>query len=256
MTPTTPAFGSENVRSFDEPSSVAEGPCGGPRPRSTAPRRGAGPAGTAISSSRLASFVAGGLGQQLLGRAESSLALRRRRGASRTDSSSRAKTLRRLVSLAFSSWKSRSSSARASRVNRRNGCPVVVELEDPAGHVVEEVAIVGHGHDGAVVVLQETAPARTPNSASRWSSARSRSRRSGMVEVVAAQGDAALLPPPERVRTSASSGGSAARPSRCPCCAEVPLIGGGDPVLELRPARRRWRRSRRRARSSGRSPAL
>ena len=29
-----------------------------------------------------------------------------------------------------------------------------VELEDPAGHVVEEVAVVGHGHDGALVVLE------------------------------------------------------------------------------------------------------
>ncbi len=30
-----------------------------------------------------------------------------------------------------------------------------VELEDPAGHVVEEVAVVGDGHDGARVVAQE-----------------------------------------------------------------------------------------------------
>ncbi len=30
-----------------------------------------------------------------------------------------------------------------------------VELEDPAGDVVEEVAIVGDGHDGALVVLEE-----------------------------------------------------------------------------------------------------
>ena len=29
-----------------------------------------------------------------------------------------------------------------------------VELEDPAGDVVEEVAIVGHGHDGALVLLE------------------------------------------------------------------------------------------------------
>ena len=33
--------------------------------------------------------------------------------------------------------------------------PTVVELEDPAGHVVEEVAVVGDGHDRAVVVAQE-----------------------------------------------------------------------------------------------------
>ena len=30
-----------------------------------------------------------------------------------------------------------------------------VELEDPAGHVVEEVAIVGDGDDGARVVLED-----------------------------------------------------------------------------------------------------
>ena len=32
--------------------------------------------------------------------------------------------------------------------------PAAVELEDPAGHVVEEVAVVGHGDDGARVLLQ------------------------------------------------------------------------------------------------------
>ena len=33
--------------------------------------------------------------------------------------------------------------------------PAAVELEDPAGHVVEEVAVVGDGHDGPGVVPQE-----------------------------------------------------------------------------------------------------
>ena len=33
--------------------------------------------------------------------------------------------------------------------------PAPVELEDPLGHVVEEVAVVGDGHDGARVLLQE-----------------------------------------------------------------------------------------------------
>ena len=40
--------------------------------------------------------------------------------------------------------------------------PAVVELEDPAGHVVEEVAVVGDGHDGAGVVAAGTARARPP----------------------------------------------------------------------------------------------
>ncbi len=31
-----------------------------------------------------------------------------------------------------------------------------VELEDPPGHLVEEIAVVGHGHDGPGVVFQET----------------------------------------------------------------------------------------------------
>ena len=30
-----------------------------------------------------------------------------------------------------------------------------VELEDPAGDIVEEVAVVGDGDDGAVVIVQE-----------------------------------------------------------------------------------------------------
>ena len=35
------------------------------------------------------------------------------------------------------------------------GMPLAaVELEDPAGHVVEEVAVVGHGDDRAGVLLQ------------------------------------------------------------------------------------------------------
>ncbi len=50
--------------------------------------------------------------------------------------------------------------ARVVALERDAAAPV--ELEDPAGDVVEEVAVVGDGHDGAGVVAAGSAPARPP----------------------------------------------------------------------------------------------
>ncbi len=53
-----------------------------------------------------------------------------------------------------------------------------VELEDPLGHVVEEVAVVGHRDHGAGVFLEVTLQPRT-DSASRWLVGSSSSSMSG-----------------------------------------------------------------------------
>ena len=81
----------------------------------------------------------------------------RARGDMRIHSSSRCeRPLPRWLSC-FSSWASRCCFLlQPRRVVALPGNPApAVELEDPAGHVVEEVAVVGDGDDRARVVLQE-----------------------------------------------------------------------------------------------------
>ena len=75
-----------------------------------------------------------------------------------------------------------------------HGMPVAaVELEDPAGDVVEEVAIVGHRDDRARDTPSGSARARPPISASRWLVGSSSSSMSGFCEQQPAERDAALL---------------------------------------------------------------
>jgi hypothetical protein len=71
-----------------------------------------------------------------------------------------------------------------------------VELEDPARDVVQEVPVVGHGHDGAAVVGQVLLEPRD-ESASRWFVGSSRSRRSGW-ESSSRQSATRRRSPPER----------------------------------------------------------
>ena len=87
-----------------------------------------------------------------------------------------------------------------------------VELEDPAGHVVEEVAIVGDGDDGAFV-SREVLFQPGDHSASRWLVGSSSSRISGFFSS-SRHSATRRRSPPESTLTRASPGGSAARPSR------------------------------------------
>ena len=107
-----------------------------------------------------------------------------------------------------------------------------VELEDPAGHVVEEVAVVGDGDDGAGVVLEEALEPRHRlgvevvgglveqqqvglASSSRHSATRRRS-------------------PPESVATSASPGGQAQGVhGDLEVRSSVPAVGRVDLVLQV-----------------------
>ena len=176
-------------------------------------------------------------------------------GAMRTHSSSRSRVRWRAES-ACSSWRSRSCFCSSQRavVALEGDAPAVVELEDPPGDVVEEVAVVGDGHDRAVVVLQEALEPR---------------HRLG-VEVVGG------LVEQQQVGLRSAAGGTAPpgvarRPTGWPTCGvarrqaqrvhgdldgalEVPGAGGLDLAPRARPAPRRASRSRRRGRPTRRAP--
>ena len=82
-----------------------------------------------------------------------------------------------------------------------------VELEDPAGDVVEEVAIVGDGDDGALVLPRGSARARRPTRHRGGSSARRAG--AGRARRAAARASATRRrSPPESVVTSRSPSGS------------------------------------------------
>ena len=94
----------------------------------------------------------------------------------------------------------------ASVVALERDAAAAVELEDPAGDVVEEVAVVGDGHDRAGVLLQEALePRRPPRRRGGWSARRAAAGRARLSS--SRHSATRRRSPPERVVTSASSGG-------------------------------------------------
>ena len=125
-----------------------------------------------------------------------------------------------------------------------------VELEDPAGDVVEEVAIVGDGDDGALVRPRGSARATRPTRHRDGSSA----RRAGAGR--AKTGAAARARPggARRPRASSRRGrprAAAARPSRDRASPRGSTRRRGRSGPAPSPAPRAARRSRRRARRTG-----
>ena len=154
MIPTIPAFGSENVRSsmsslspnalrsaLDLDHGVAEA-----RP---------GRDGDLELAGRVLGVV--GLGQQLLVGGQSSLALGlpslRRQAHPFELTSERPLSTRAAALLAAQALQLLLQPARVVALER--DAPTAIQLQDPLGHVVEEVAVVGDGHDGARVLLEE-----------------------------------------------------------------------------------------------------
>ena len=105
-----------------------------------------------------------------------------------------------------------------------------VELEDPAGDVVEEVAVVGHGDDGAGVVGEE--PLEPGDGLRVRFVGSSRSNRSGE-ERSSRQSATRRRSPPERVVTSRSPSGSRSASIARSSCAEFPGAVTVDLLLHL-----------------------
>ena len=119
------------------------------------PRRG--PGGMAISSSRslrLASFASD---EQLLVGGEASLALRLPgpRGQAHPFELARERPLAGFAGLLLAAQPLELLLEPARVVALERDAPTAIELEDPLGDVVEEVAIVGDRDDRARVLLQE-----------------------------------------------------------------------------------------------------
>ncbi len=108
-----------------------------------------------------------------------------------------------------------------------------VQLEDPARHVVEEVAVVGDGDDVALVLLQE---ALEPGHRLRVEVVRGlvEQQHVGGLEQQAAQGHAPALAA-RQLGHVGIAGGHAQRVHRhLDVAVELPEVGGVDLVLELR----------------------
>ena len=124
----------------------------------------------------------------------------------RTHSSSRSSVFWRASSAALLVGRGAPASAPASASScPRTGARAALELEDPLGDVVEEVAVVRDRDDGARVVLQEPLEPAT-DSASRWFVGSSSSSRSGCWSN-SLHSATRRRSPPDSVVTSASSGG-------------------------------------------------
>ena len=122
-----------------------------------------------------------------------------------------------------------------------------VELEDPAGDVVEEVAVVGDRHDRAGVVLEELLE---PVDALGVEVVRRlvEQQQIRTAEQQAAQGDAAPLATRQRRRRRRRRAGSAGRPWRSRRCGRGSRRRRRRSCPPARPAGHRSSRSRRRAR--------
>ena len=126
-----------------------------------------------------------------------------------------------------------------------------VELEDPAGDVVEEVAVVRDGDDGALVVGEE---ALEPGDRLGVEMVRRlvEQQQVGRGEQQPAERDAAALAAGERRRRRDRRRAGAARPSRGRASRRATRRRGGRSAPAPSPARRAARRSRRRARRTAR----
>ena len=110
--------------------------------------------------------------------------------------------------------------------------PAAVELEDPLGHVVEEVAVVGDGDDGARVVLQE---ALQPVDALGVEVVRRlvEQQQVGMGEQQPAQRHPSALAARQRGDVGVVGRAAQGVHGDLDVAVQVPRVGGGDLVLQL-----------------------
>ncbi len=113
----------------------------------------------------------------------------------------------------------------------RNAAPSI-EFEDPAGHVVEEVPVVGDRHDGARVVLQKTLEPRDRLGVEMVG------RLIEQQKIGGGQQDPAQRDPPTLTAGQCRDIGVAGRAAQrvhgdLYVALEIPCVGGVDPVLEL-----------------------
>ena len=85
--------------------------------------------------------------------------------------------------------------------------PPAVQLQNPARHVVQEIAVVRHRDDRTRETSADSAPAKPRTRRPRWLVGSSSSRMSGFCSKQAAQGHAATLRRPEMTETGVSPGG-------------------------------------------------
>ena len=112
-----------------------------------------------------------------------------------------------------------------------------VDLADPLGHVVEEVAVVGHGEHGALDSCAGTARATAPISASRWLVGSSSSSRSGASSSRRHRATRRRSPPESTFTGMSGSGHCRASMAWESWRVEVPAVGGVDVVLQAGPSR-------------------
>ena len=138
-------------------------------------------------------------------------------------------------------------------VARERDAAAAIELEDPLGDVVEEVAVVGDRHDRAGVVLQELlepVDALGVEVVGRLVE----QQQVGAAEQQPAQRDAAPLAAGQRGRRRRRRAGSAGRPWRSRRCARGSTRRRRRSCPRGPPARRRSCRSRRQGRPTSPSP--
>ena len=160
--------------------------------------------------------------------------MRRAPGLRRTHSSSREIVRCRAESF-FSSTASRCLLLLEPRrvVALVRDAAAAVELEDPAGHVVEEVAVVGDRDDGALVVVQVALEPRDRLGVEVVGGLVEQ-QQVGLLEEQPAERDAAALAAGERGHVGVA-GRQAQRVHRLvDALVEAPRVGGVDPLLDAR----------------------
>ena len=154
-------------------------------------------------------------------------------GAMRTHSSSRCSVRRRASSRLCSRPEALLLLLQPRRVVALERVALAaVELEDPAGHVVEEVAVVGDRHDGARVVLEELlepVDALGVEVVGRLVE----QQQVRPAEQQPAQGDAAPLATRQRGDVGVVGRAAQGVHGDVDVALQAPRVGGGDPVLQL-----------------------
>ena len=197
------------------------------------PRRG--PGGMAISSSRSAACAGVGLGQQLLVGAEAGLALGLAGlAAPCAPTRARGRGCAGGRRSALSSPASRACFCSSQRrvVALERDAAAAVELEDPLGDVVEEVAVVGDRDDRARVLLEE--PLEPVDRLGVEVVGRLvEQQQVGVAEQQPAQRDAAPLAAGQRRDVGVVGRAAQGVHGDLDVALEVPGVGRGDLVLEL-----------------------
>ena len=195
------------------------------------PRRG--PGGMAISSSRLAVLVVVGLGQQLLVGAEAGLALGLAgpRGQAHPFELARERALAGVDGLLLARQALQLLLEPARVVALERDAAAAVELEDPLGDVVEEVAVVGDRDDGARVLLEE-ALQPVDRLGVEVVGRLVEQQQVGVAEEQPGERDAALLAAGQGRDVGVVGRAAQGVHRDVDVALEVPGVGRGDPVLE------------------------